>query len=233
MEEQYHGLIFDFGKFELKLPDQIVYSIIIMIILAIVGILIGRAFKYADYRKPQGKFLSLIDTGVEDLTNYINENLGERKNWSPTLVTMFIYLIFVNTSGIWGIKPPSTNINFVASFSIITIIAYNVVGFKYLGLRYFNQFTGPLPGIGMKLFLTPLEIISHLARPVTLTMRMYGNMLAGTVIIELVIGALKYFSFLALAPLLTPYFDIIDGVLQSFVFVLLTAIYLKEATASH
>lgn len=233
MEEQYHGLIFEFGKFSFKLPEQIIYSIIIMFILAIVGIIIGRAFKHADYRKPQGKFLSLIDTGAEDLTNYLGANLGPRASWATTLVTMFIYLIFVNTSGIWGIKPPSTNVNFVAAFSIIATVAYNVVGFKYLGLKYFNQFTGPLPSIGAKLFLTPLELISHLARPITLTMRMYGNMLAGTIIIELVIGALKYFSFFALAPFLTPYFDVIDGILQSYVFVLLTAIYIKEATASH
>lgn len=233
MDEKYFGLIFKIGNFELALPAQIVYSIIIMIILSIVGILIGRAFKNADYRKPQGLFLSVIDTGVESLTNYFGESLGKHLSWSPTLVTMFVYLVFANTSGFWGIKAPTTNINFAASMAVITVVVYNAVGIKHLGWRYFNQFTGPLPGIGMKLFLTPLEIISHVARPITLTMRMYGNILAGTVIIELVIQMLHNFAFLAMVPLLTPYFDLIDGFLQSFVFILLTAIYIKEATASH
>lgn len=232
--EETKGLILNFGNFVIKLPEQIVYSIIIMFILAIVGIIIGRAFKHADYRKPQGKFLSLIDTGMEDLTGFFGESLNNKTmGYAPALVTVFIYLIFCNTSGLWGIHAPTTNINFAAAFAVLTFFVYNFVGFQHAKLGYFNHFTGPLPGIGFKLLLTPIEIISHAARPVTLAMRMYGNILAGTVIIELVMQALKYFSFIALVPLLTPFFDVADAILQAFVFVLLTAIYIKEAAASH
>lgn len=230
-------IILQFGK--KVFPEQIIYSIIIMIILAIVGILIGRAFKRADYRKPQGLFLSFIDTGAEGLTNFFGENLGsDNIGWVTTLITMFVYLIFCNTAGLWGIHAPSTSLSFTASFAMWTFVVYNYVGFKSMKLGYFKQFTGPIPSIGFKILLTPIEVLSHLARPVTLAMRMYGNILAGTVIIELVIDLFKHFniwglSFILLSPVLSPFFDIVDAGLQAFVFILLTAIYIKEARASH
>lgn len=234
MKEDFFGLILRWGNHELKLPAEIVYSLIIMIVISIVGIIIGNKFRKADYRQPQGKFLSVIDTSIESFWNFLEGSIGkENSKWIPFVMTMFIYLLVCNTAGYFGIRPPATNINFTASFAAIVFVLTHMIGLKKMKWRYFGKFTGPVPGIGFKIFLTPIEILSHIARPLSLTMRLFGNILAGTVIIELVTESLKYFSFILLTPIFNPYFDLFDGVLQSFVFILLTTIYFKEATETH
>lgn len=167
-----------------------------------------------------GKRQLALEAAVSWLENFFEDLLGkEGKRYIPYLMSVAIYLGFANLIGIFGFKPPTKDLNVTAALAIMSIILIEYSGFHKKGLKGFiKSFAEPVPVV------LPINILELFIKPVSLCMRLFGNVLGGFVVMELI---------KIVVPLIVPipfsfYFDIFDGLIQAYVFVFLTALFIGE-----
>ena len=142
------------------------------------------------------------------------------KRYIPYLGTVLIYIGCANIVGLFGLTPPTKDLNVTAGLAIMSIVLVEAAGIRAKGARgWLKSFKGPMP------IMLPFNILELVIKPLSLCMRLFGNVLGAFVIMELI---------KAVVPLIVPlpfsfYFDIFDGLLQAYVFVFLTALYISEA----
>ncbi len=197
--------------------DAIIYTWLVIVLLLVLSVLATSAVKSI----PGGlqNFMEVIIGGIE---NMIVENMGEHgRSFFPLIATLAIFILASNLIGlIPGFFPPTANINTTAACAIIVFFSTHVVGIKHHGVHYFKHFCGPVAWLAPAMFF--IEIIGHLSRPVSLTLRLFGNMNGHELVLMV---------FFGLAPFLVPLPMLLMGVLvsfiQAFVFMLLAMIYIQ------
>ena len=197
--------------------DAIAYTWLIIALLAIISIMATKALKAV----PGGlqNFMEVIIGGIE---NMIVETMGEHgRPFFPLIATLAIFILVSNLVGlIPGFYPPTANINTTAACAIVVFLATHVIGIKHHGFHYLKHFLGPIWWLAPLMFF--IELIGHLSRPVSLTLRLFGNMNGHELVLMI---------FFALAPFLVPLPMMLMGVLvsfiQAFVFMLLAMIYIQ------
>lgn len=202
-----------------SIPLHVWYTWMVMIILFACGLLVRRKLQLV----PGGlqNFFEIVIGGLED---FVVTNVGEdgRKVF-PILAVIFLYIWFLNLTGlIPGCDAPTANINTNAAMAITVFLYYNWIGIKRWKLGYIKHFLGPVA------FLAPLmlvlEIVSHCARPLSLTLRLFGNIRGEEIVLVLlfmlapVLGTVPMYFLFFLAK-----------TIQAFIFFILTMIYLKGA----
>lgn len=197
--------------------DAVIYTWLIIILMLAFSLLATRGLTVI----PRGlqNFMEVVIGGIE---NMLIETMGEHgRPYFPLVATVALFVLISNLIGlIPGFFPPTANINTTAACAIAVFVATHVVGIKHHGLAYIKHFTGPI------VWLTPImffiEVIGHLSRPLSLTLRLFGNMNGHELVLMI---------FFGLAPMLVPLPMILMGVLvsfiQAFVFMLLTMIYIS------
>lgn len=187
----------------------------IMLFMVVLSIVLVRNLKMV----PTGPQIYL-ETVVGSLNNFVEDILGEEgKRYSPYLGTVALYIACANLVGIFGLTPPTKDLNITAGLAIMSIILIEYSGIKAKGYKgWMKSFAEPMP------LLAPINILEILIRPLSLCMRLFGNVLGSFVVMELI---------KLVAPVLMPlpfslYFDIFDGLIQTYVFVFLTALFMKE-----
>ncbi|ABK98230.1 F0F1 ATP synthase subunit A [Pelobacter propionicus] len=197
--------------------DAVAYTWLIMLLLLLFSFLATRALKMI----PCGlqNFMEVVVGGVE---NMIVETMGEHgRPYFPLVATVGLFVLVSNLIGlIPGFFPPTANINTTAACAIVVFIATHVVGIKRHGIGYIKHFCGPILWLAPVMFF--IEVIGHLSRPLSLTLRLFGNMNGHELVLII---------FFGLAPFLVPLPMMLMGVLvsfiQAFVFMLLTMIYIQ------
>lgn len=205
---------------------QVSTMIIITIILAIVIILIGLKIRKVD---PNGKtplWLVPIISLVSIINNFAKSNIGKRwKSYAPYFTAVAIYMFILNISSVFMGTTPTSYIVLNFSFSIITFFMIQITGIKSAGIKgYLKGFVGPIPWLAF--LMIPMNIIGELALPISLSLRLMGNILAGSVLSQLINGVLGWFV-IPVKPFLNAYFDIMSGAIQTFVFILITIIFIS------
>lgn len=201
----------------IAISESIVVTWVIMAALTILSICFVRNLKV---EHAGGKQL-VLESAIGFLYNFFGDILGEHgKKYIPYLITIILYIGAANLIGLVGFKPPTKDLNVTVALAVMSIVLIEFAGFYQKGLkRWLKSFAQPMAVIA------PINILEIFIRPLSLCMRLFGNVLGSFVIMEL----LK-----AIVPLLIPipftcYFDIFDGLIQAYVFVFLTALFLKEA----
>lgn len=168
-----------------------------------------------------GKGQLLLETAVSGIYGFFEDILGEKgKRFIPYLMSVGIYIGIANLIGILGFKPPTKDINVTASLAILSIILIELSGVLAKGGRgWLKSFAEPM------VVILPINILEIFIRPLSLCMRLFGNVLGSFVIMEL----LKMVVPAILPAVFSCYFDIFDGLIQAYVFVFLTALFIKEA----
>lgn len=168
-----------------------------------------------------GKGQLLLETAVSGIYSFFEDILGEKgKRFIPYLMSVGIYIGIANLIGILGFKPPTKDINVTASLAILSIILIELSGVLAKGGRgWLKSFAEPM------VVILPINILEIFIRPLSLCMRLFGNVLGSFVIMEL----LKMVVPAILSAVFSCYFDIFDGLIQAYVFVFLTALFIKEA----
>lgn len=169
---------------------------------------------------------TLFEVIVEAILGLMEGVMGKRAwKYFPLIGTLFIYILTCNIMGlIPGLAPPTDNINTNAACALIVFLYYNYVGIKEHGfLNYAKHFLGPVLWLGPLMLV--IELVSHIVRPVSLSVRLFGNMTGD----HLVLGV-----FSELTPLLVPIIFLALGLfisfIQAFVFSLLSIVYIALAT---
>lgn len=203
------------------LPPHVVMVILIFLGLTIFALIVRTRLSVD---KPGGlqQTLELITSGIMSLTE---DMTGENpRRFFPLLGTLFFYILCGNLLGLFpGFMSPTSNINATASMAILVFVYYNYVGFKANGfVKYMAHFAGPSLMIAPLMFV--IEIVSHCARPFSLSVRLFGNIYAE----ELIIGNLNsMFPFMVALPVMA--IGLFASAVQAFVFIVLTMVYLGGA----
>jgi F-type H+-transporting ATPase subunit a len=199
---------------------HIIYSWFVMLLLIISGFMAAKGLSLVP-SKMQNLF-EIIVSGIEE---FMVEITGEEGRWLfPLAATIFLYIFISNVIGIVpGLFPPTANINTTLSCALVVVIFTHIIGIKYHGVKYVKHFMGPVWWLAPLIFI--IEIIGHLARILSLTFRLFGNMMGH----EIVLGILFALAGLFLAPLPIMALGIFVAFVQAFVFFLLSIIYFSGA----
>lgn len=167
-------------------------------------------------------FLEVVVSGLEEFMVSVT---GEEGRWLfPLAATVFIYVLSCNLIGlIPGFFPPTASLNTTASCAFTVVIFTHIIGVKYHGAKYIKHFMGPIWWMVPIIF--PIEIIGHLARILSLSFRLFGNMMGH----ELVLGILFFLAGAFFAPLPIMALGIFVAFVQAFVFFLLSVMYFTGA----
>lgn len=193
----------------------------IMAFLMIGLYLLAKALEQKPVEKPPGPVENLTELMVEGVTWLVEGTMGKKRlGFLPYIGALAFYLLVANLVGLIGITPPTSDLNTTLALASITFVNIQYYGLKRKGLRnYLKGFIEPIP------LLLPLNIISEIALPFSMAFRLFGNMLGGVIIMGLI------YRF---APILVPiiphmYFDIFSGIIQTFIFVMLTMTFISVA----
>jgi len=199
---------------------HVIYSWVVMIILITLGAIAAKSVSLIP-GKAQNVFEALI-SGIE---NFMIDVTGEEGRWLfPLVATIFIYIFSCNLIGLVpGFFPPTASLNTTASCALTVVIFTHIIGVKYHGIKYIKHFCGPV--WWMIPIVLPIEIIGHLARVLSLSFRLFGNMMGH----ELVLAILFGLAGLFFAPLPIMALGIFVALVQAFVFFLLSMMYFTGA----
>lgn len=202
----------------------------VVLFLIVAVLLIHRKLKKVEERvipSPKTTLVNLFEAAVENILGLMEGILGhDAPKYLPLIGTLFIYIFLCNVLAlIPGFVPPTDNINTNLAMALTVFFYYHVVGIKAHGVKgYLKHFMGPILWLGPLMFV--IEMIGHLVRPVSLSLRLFGNITGD----HLVLGI-----FSDLVPLLVPVIFLALGLfvsfIQAFVFSLLSMIYISLATA--
>ncbi|NPA49134.1 MAG: F0F1 ATP synthase subunit A [Thermodesulfobacteria bacterium] len=171
---------------------------------------------------------------IESLYNFTRDNVPHHGKvnlipWVFPLIVMFaLYIGFCNYIGIIpGFMAPTANMNVTLGLTLITIVYYHFLGLKFQGLRYFKQFLGPIPYLIP--LIAPAEIFGHVGRIISLSVRLFANMMAK----ELLIGILLFLAGPFLAPLPILLLGVLVAFIQMLIFITLSLAYFAGAVEEH
>lgn len=236
--------LFSIHIFGLTFPisDSIVMMWIIMAIIILLAWIFTRNFKTI----PAGK-QNIAEILVETVNNLIKGNIGHHwKPFAPYFGTVLLFLIFSNTVGIFNIfptgeqlyqwtgigffekiakfeiVPPTKDLNVTLAMAMMSILLVLYSGIRYKGIKgWLGSFLKPSP------IMLPFHILDYGTRTLSLSLRLFGNILAGFIVVEMAIMAPVYIK--PIIPVASGFFDLFDAGLQAYIFVFLSSIYISEA----
>jgi F-type H+-transporting ATPase subunit a len=224
MEHHYNFIteilsLFGLGEFAHKY-QHLTHSWLIMIIMIAGGLLLVRGIKPVPDKKQS--FLEFVISSLED---FIVSIAGpEGKMFFPFIATIFLYILLCNLMGlIPGFFSPTADTNTTLALALATFFYTHYIGIKYHGIKYIKHFLGPVPAIAP--IMLPIEIIGHLARVMSLTIRLFGNIFGK----EKILGILFAIAGAYLAPLPVMVLGLLVSFVQALVFMLLATVYFAGA----
>ena len=225
--------------FNLDIPGEVISSLIVMLIIIILAIIIAIQAHFQDpLKKPKGLLL-LAEIGVKFFDGFVKELTGNAlPNFGGFIMAVAVYLFIAFIFGLTGLPSPVTYMAVPLSLGLTTFLLIHLISAKFTKWGYFKRYVDPLP-----LFL-PVNLLSMWAPLLSLTLRLFGNAIAGWALLTIVEFALRdasaaIFSFVPagwnevfLAPIplavLHAYFDLFSGVIQTCVFMFLTMIFVAN-----
>lgn len=200
----------------IPISSAVLVTWIIMAFWIIVTLLVTRNLKV---RNP-GKFQIVLESGVELLNGFAKQTLGPHwRPFAPYLGSVALYIGLANIISIFGLTPPTKDVNVTAALALMSLVLIYGAQFRYNGLAHgMKRFAEPMP------LLTPINVMEIAIRPLALCMRLFGNVLGAFIIMEII----KYLVPAVVPAVFCIYFDLFDGLIQTIVFVFLTALFAGE-----
>ncbi len=210
-----------------KLPPHVSNALIISVILVVIAVLgYMQLKKRQDDIVPEGKltFGTFVEMIVESLSNIILDTMGPRgKEFVLLLGTLALFILFNNLSGLVpGFLPATDNVNTTFACSLTVFVMTHYYGFKEHGIKYLKQFTGPFWWLAP--LMVPIELIGHIARPLSLGLRLFGNITGDHLVTAIFFGLVPLF-----VPLPVMFLGLFVAFVQTFVFMLLSMAYFSGA----
>ncbi len=177
------------------------------------------------------KFQALWEGYLRFVRNMLLENAGhEGLRYTPFIASIGLFVFFSNLLGmVPGLEAPTANVNTNLALALCVFLLYNFEGFRLHGIGYLKHFMGPNPYLAPIFFL--IEIISHLARPITLTLRLFANMKGGAMLLLVLVSlVIKNPFIMAVSPLLLLFIIAIKFLavfIQAYIFMMLSVVYLS------
>lgn len=197
--------------------ESVVVTWIIMAVLVLLSIVFVRNLKIENVSRTQ----LVLETAIGGIHDFFEDIMGkEGIRYIPYLITVALYIGVANLIGLFGFKAPTKDLNVTLALSLMSIILIEYAGIHKKGVKgWLKSFAEPIP------IILPINVLEIFIKPLSLCMRLFGNVLGSFVVMELI---------KIVVPVIVPvpfsfYFDIFDGLIQTYVFVFLTSLFIKEA----
>ena len=201
----------------IDVAESTVISWVIMAIIMILTLVLTRNMKVEN----PGKLQVGVEYVVESLQNIVRGIVGhEGERYVPYLATVLVFLGISNVFAVTGMKPPTKDLNVSAAVALMSIVLVQIASIRQHRVKgWLKGFTKPIAVV------TPINIMELAIRPLSLCMRLFGNVLGAFVVMKL----LEHLVPVILPAVFSLYFDFFDGLIQAYVFVFLTGLFIKEA----
>ena len=222
------------------LSSTLINSLLVFAILIIFFIVAGLKINKTDPSKPSGTFVAMLEFIYSYATEFVHENVNEQATKYVTFgITVASYLALANLVGLFGLTAPVTNLSITLGLTLVTLGYIIVSGVRSKGIKQYlkDTYLGDVPKPMLILFI-PINIVGEVSKVISLTFRLFGNMVSGMLLLGLV---MQFFAFLFdilpsvgwvtifVLPLLNGYFDIFAGLMQTFIFCTLMMVFMKAA----
>ena len=201
----------------IEVAESTVISWVIMAIIMILTLVLTRNMKVEN----PGKLQVGVEYVVESLQNIVRGIVGhEGERYVPYLATVLVFLGISTVFAVTGMKPPTKDLNVSAAVALMSIVLVQIASIRQNRVKgWLKGFTKPIAVV------TPINIMELAIRPLSLCMRLFGNVLGAFVVMKL----LEHLVPIILPAVFSLYFDFFDGLIQAYVFVFLTGLFIKEA----
>lgn len=209
-----------FGQ-ELWITTTTVGVTIVTLVLLALAVAGGHTIKYAEM--VPGVFQNILEVMMENLEKFTGGAMG--KNGGPFINyigTVFLFILFCNIAGLFGIRTPTSDFGVTFILGVFTFLIVQFQGIKNHKLGHFTGLFKPFP------VLFPINVIGEIANPISLSLRLFGNMVSGVIIMGLWYGMMPLWAKIGVPAALHVYFDLFSGCIQTYVFCMLTMVYVNE-----
>jgi len=220
------------GLFSYELFGQTVWittthvcTLLVMLLMIIFAVCVNRVIKKANPVDTPSTFQNIAELIVEMLDNMIIGTMGSSAfKFLNYISTIFIFILISNISGLLGLRPPTADYGVTFPLGVITfcLIFFNKIKHQGVG-GFLKGLCDPWP------IWAPINVIGDIAVPISLSLRLFANVLSGTVMLALVYGLLPIFVKIGIPAVLHLYFDLFSGAIQTYVFCMLTMTYVSDA----
>ena len=226
-------------RMNIELQADVFRIVFVTVLIAVAMILLGLKIRRTDpLAQPKGIIVPVL-LGVQKVHQTVIENVGPKhaEMFTPYILALSVYIFLSNVISLFGVSSPTANLSVTLTLAIITWVITQVASFKYSGVKaWFHSFLEPIP------VLLPINILSKFSSIISMSLRLFGNILCGGIMMSLVYAGAQaasngiaqllgqgspVFNFLGpiIAPLLHAYFDVFAGFIQTLVFVTLTMVF--------
>ena len=215
--------LFTINGYTVYMTQSILGTWIVMAVLIVFAVIVR--YKMAGFKEsPEpGSLQNLIELMVETMHNMAESNLGKDLSWlGGYFFSVFAFILLCNYSPLFKLRPPTADLATTLALALNTFFLIHFLGIKRRKLEYLKEYLKPI-----FLFL-PMNIIGELSRPVSLSFRLFGNLLGGTIMLDLVYVSLPLLLRIGLPSFLHIYLDVFVGALQAFIFCVLSMTFLNE-----
>ncbi|MGA7105936.1 MAG: F0F1 ATP synthase subunit A [Candidatus Deferrimicrobiaceae bacterium] len=217
-----------FELLPLPVPQYVLSAIMIAVLIVVVSAVSFRGKKAADLVVPEPKLTmrNLFELIMSFLMNLAEDIIGHKaKTYIPLLATTFIFILFMNLLGlIPGFVPPTDKMNITVGLAVVIFLSTHYYGVREHGIAYFKHFLGPV--WWMAPIMLPIEIVSHLARPLSLSLRLFGNITGDHLVVAIFLGLVPF-----VVPSIFYGLGVFVSFMQAFIFTVLSMIYIAGAVA--
>lgn len=200
-------------------PPHVTYTWFVMLLLIVLAFLMTRKLDIYP-----GKLQNVFEVMIEGIRGLVEDSMGpEGKKFFPLIATLAFFILISNLLGVFpGFESPTANLNTTVAMALTVFVLTHVVGVKVHGFKYIKQFMGPV--WWMTPIMLPIEIVSHLARPLSLSVRLFGNIRGEDLVLAIVLMLVPF-----LMPLPVVILMIFTSIIQTLVFMMLSMIYISLA----
>ncbi|MCL2351016.1 MAG: F0F1 ATP synthase subunit A [Firmicutes bacterium] len=215
--------LFTIGGVTFYLTKTLLSTWFVMLALIIFAVVVRvRLRSFVD--APKAKSLqNAVEAMVETMSNFARDSLGQELEFlGPYFFGVFAFILVSNLTGLLGFRPPTADLAVTLGLGLSSFFLIHVLAIVRKRGRYFKEYLEPIP-----VFL-PINLIGELALPVSLSFRLFGNLLGGIIIMGLIYGMFPVFLKIGVPAVLHIYFDVFVGCLQAFVFTVLSMTFLHQ-----
>lgn len=221
----HHLLAYKFMGQTVYITTSHVCGFIIIVALMIFALVARRKIMHAK-EIPTG-LQNVVEFAVETLQGFVDSSMGKHgKKYINYIGTLFLFVLLSNISGLFGLRPPTADFGTTFSLALITFVMIQYNNIKY------NKFGAVTDLFKPIWFLFPINLIGEIATPVSMSLRLFGNVMAGTVMMALYYGLLPIFVKIGIPAALHVYFDLFSGAIQAYVFSMLTMVFVTQKIES-
>lgn len=200
--------------------------VIISAVLIVFAILVNIRLTKAKATDKPGMLQNIAELIVSTVDNMVKGIMGtEGKRFRNYICVLMMFLLLCNISGIFGLRAPTADYSITLPLGLVTFFMIHINGLKKNKIGHVTALFKPTP------ILFPINLIGEIAVPLSLSLRLFGNVLSGTVMMGLIYGLLSPPITTGIPAVLHVYFDIFSGCIQAYVFCMLTMVYVNEKIA--